>query len=82
MQRHLFMTGRPHRLDAQTLRGGTVGVQTVQLVLRPDQREGVAADPATGGFDHRQGRGRGNGGIDGIAAATHDFNAGFGGQWL
>ncbi|MCY1443419.1 hypothetical protein D9M71_598320 [compost metagenome] len=82
MQRHFFVAGRLHRLDAQGLRGCSVGVQAVQFVLRPDQREGVAADPATGGFDHRQGRGRGDGGIDGIATATHHFNPGFGGQWL
>ncbi|MNQ71374.1 hypothetical protein D3C85_860380 [compost metagenome] len=52
MQRHLFMARGFNRLDAQGLWRSAIGVQTVQFVLRPDQRKRVATNTATGGLDN------------------------------
>ena len=82
MHRHLVVPGGFHLVDGNGRRRVAAGVQAVQLVLDPDQGEGVAADGAAGGFDHGQRGGGGDGGVNGVAAGTQHGDAGLGSQRL
>ncbi len=46
------------------------------------QGKGIAADAVAAGFNDRQGDGRGERGINCIAAAAQRLDTGFDGQWL
>lgn len=82
IQRHLFMAGGLHRLNRHRRRRMPVAVKAMQLALAPDQRKSVAPQAAAGGFDHRQRRRRGDGGINGVAAFLHDLDTSLGSQRL
>jgi hypothetical protein len=48
----------------------------------PNQGKGIAAQAVGGRLNYHQGRGRGDGGIDGITASLEHPQAGLGGQRL
>ena len=61
---------------------GAIEGDDLGLASRRIEDEAIAADAGRLRLDHRQHGRRGNGGIDGIAAAAHHFDGGQGCQWV
>ena len=77
---HILLTGEV--LGGPALGRTTGCVQALQGLAVPNDGEGIAADAATGGFDHGQHHGGGDGGINGVAALTQHVQPGLCGQGL
>ena len=80
--RHFLDSPLFERIDGQRCGSRTACVQAVQLAVGPDQREGIAPDPVKSRLQYRERGGRGDGGIDGVAACFQNVQSGLRGQRL
>ncbi len=70
----------PEALARPAERGASGGVQSVEVVVVPDEREDVAAEPVHRRLDDRQGGGRGDGRVDGVSTLLEHREAGLRGE--